>query len=148
MAAAANPRTVTDDDSASMVTASYLSEYHVHTQKKIETLSDFRKKLSQFTDDITRLGTIRKLVHIANGIWLKPIECAMEAINEAGTTEFPFGVRYRTLASANDNDIELVTDQYLPRLLWQSEPDNQIPGSFFLHGICTQVFDLVFFFYT
>jgi hypothetical protein len=68
-----------------------------------------------------RLGTIRKLVNIVNGIWLTPLECAKEAINEAGTAEFPFGVRYRALGSANDNNIKLVTNQYLPKLLWQPE---------------------------
>jgi hypothetical protein len=149
-AAAVNPRTVDDSESASMVTASYLSEYHVHQKKKpdSETLSDFQKRLTEFSDNIARLGTIRKLVNITNGNWLTALECAEEAINEAGNSA-EFGFHYRALASANDNDIELVIDQYLPKLLWQplaGPPDHHTPGSFFLSQICSQVFELVIFF--
>lgn len=50
------------------------------------------------------------------------------------------------LASANDNDVELVTDQSPPWLHWQPEPQTQINGSFFLHKICTQVLNVVSFF--
>lgn len=129
-----------------MVTASYLSDYHVHKQKISDrNLSDFQIKLREFTDDITKLGTIRKLVHITNGLWVTPLECAQAAVNEAGSG-FPFVVRYRELASAEDNDIELVTDQNLLPLQWQpGQPEG--PGSIFLDRICTQVFDLVFFFF-
>jgi hypothetical protein len=119
----------------------------VHRQKKPTTLPDFQIKLNEFADDITKLGTIRKLVHITNGLWLTPLECAQGAVNEAGSAEFPFGVRYRALGSANDNDVELVTDQHLLKLQWQPQPAaDHIPGSFFLDRICTKVFDLVSFF--
>jgi hypothetical protein len=143
----ANPPDL-DDDSDSMVAESYLSEYHVHRQQKAGLdrnlkPSDFQIKFTAFTDDITKLGTIRKLVHITNGLWATPLECAQEAVNEAGSTEFPFGVRYRGLASANNNDIELVADQHLLALLWQPNPETHIPGSFFLYRISKQVFDLV-----
>ena len=138
-----------DDNSASIVSASYLSDYHVHTQKKSDrTLSHFQIQLSDFTDSITRLGTIRKLVQITNGLWQTPMECAQEAVNEAGSTKFPFVVKYTSLASANNNDVELVTDQYLLDLKWQPEHQAHIHGSFFLHRICRQVFDLVNFFNT
>jgi hypothetical protein len=127
-----------------MVSASYLSDYHVHTQKKSDrTLSHFQIQLSEFADSITRLGTIRKLVQITNGLWLTPVECAQEAVNEAGSIKFPFGVKYSSLASADNNDVELVTDQYLLDLQWQQEHQPHITGSFFLHKICRQVFDLV-----
>jgi hypothetical protein len=129
-----------------MVSASYLSDYHVHTQKKSDrTRSHFQIQLSNFADSITRLGTIRKLVQITNGLWLTPEECAQDAVNEAGSTKFPFCVQYSSLASANDNDVELVTDQYLLNLQWQPAHVHQplVPGNLFLHSICGQVFDQV-----
>ena len=109
------------NDSASMVSESYLSDHHVHRpQKRLHLgLSEFQNKLIEFTNSITKLGTIRKLVNITNGFWLTPLECAEEAVNEAGSAEFPFCVQYRTLACADDNDIELVTDQSLLPLQWQ-----------------------------
>jgi hypothetical protein len=78
---------------------------------------------------------------------MMPSDCARYAINEAGSAEFPFCVEYRVLAAADDNDIEVVADQFLPTLLWQQEPDVHIPGTLFLYKICRQVFELVIFFF-
>lgn len=134
-----------DNDSASMVLASYLSDYHVHRQRKLNRgLSEFQKKLMEFTDSITKLGTIRKLVNITNRFGLILLECAEGAVNEAGSAEFPFGMHYRALACADNNNIELVIDQYLLLLCWQPVPQD-VPGSLFLHQISMQVSDQVFF---
>lgn len=136
-----------DDDSTSLVAASYLSEFHIHRQRKTDkTLSEFQIKLAELADEITKIGTISKLTNIANGLWRTPVECAQEAVNVAGCTDFPYFVKYRALASAEDNNIELVANQYLPRLQWQPELQDQIHGSLFLHSLCTQVFDNVSFF--
>ena len=126
---------------------SYLSDYHIHRQKKLDNnLSGFQIKLTEFADNIMKLEMIMKLVHLTNRSWLMPLQCAQAAINKAGSTKFPFCVQYQTLALGNKNDIELVNDQHLLRLQWQQEPEGQIPGSFFLHGICTKVFNLVIYF--
>jgi hypothetical protein len=123
----------------------------VHKQRKPDrAISEFQIKLAELANEITKIGTIKKLTHITNGLWLTPLECAKEAVNGAGSSEFPYSVKYRALASANNNDIELVTEQNLPKLQWQLEPQVQvqIPGSLFLHRICAQVFDTVSFFFT
>jgi hypothetical protein len=118
----------------------------VHRQKKPENLSDFQIRLTAFADNITKLRTIKKLVDITNGQWRTPLDCSQAAVNEAGSAEFPFGAQYRELAASEDNDIELVTDQYLPQLLWQPVFQSHIAGSTFLHRICTQVLNQVNFF--
>ena len=134
------------NDTASMVSESYLSDYHVHRQRRLHRgLSEFQKKLTEFTDSITKLGTIRKLVNITNGFWLTSLECAEGAVNEAGSAEFPFCVQYRALACADDNDIELVTDQSLLPLQWQPAAAHIVPGGLLLHQISMQVRDQVFY---
>jgi hypothetical protein len=139
---------VSDDDSASLVAESYLSEYHIHRQKTVDrtlTDSDFQVRLTKFAEEITKLGTIKKLVQIVNGIWILPLECAMRAVNDAGSAESEsrFNVRYREFATDNDNHIELTPHQYFSTLQWHPEPQAHIPGSTFLNRICTEVFSLV-----
>ena len=134
-----------DNDSESLVAPSYLTDYHIHRPKKVDSLSGFQIKLMELAEGITESGTLTKLVDIANGSWLTPLQCAQAAVNEASGNEFPFRIVYRTLASANDNDIKLVNDHHLPHLQWQEEPQAQIHGSFFLHDICSKVFNLVIF---
>jgi hypothetical protein len=139
-----NP-TNSNEDSASLVAPSYLSDFHVHHQvKPSRTLSGFQIKLAELVDEITRFGTIAKLSHITNGLWMPPLDCAQQAVNGAGSNELLY-VKYRTLASADDNDVEVVLDQHLPRLQWPLARAHQA-GSFFLDNICTQVFNMVSFF--
>jgi hypothetical protein len=128
-------------DSASIVAESYLSNYHVHKQTKPHgSLSAFQLRLTEFTDGITRLGTIRKLIQIiTNGIWLPPLQCAQEAVNEAGETDIPFVLEYRELVASDDNDVENVPDQNVLRLRWLPEANPSVPGSLFLYRICMMV---------
>jgi hypothetical protein len=134
-------------DSDSIVAESYISDYHVHQQKRLDgNVSGFELKVAELADQITKLGTVRKLVQISNGLWVTPLDCAQGAVNEAGSMEFPFNVRYRELATANQNDIEFVADQHIPRLEWQPNSEARYPGSIFLFSICRKVFDQVFFF--
>lgn len=142
------PATNPNNDSDSVVAASYISDYHVHRQQKQDrSISGFQMELNKFSDDITKLGTIKKLVHISNGLWLTPPVCAQQAVEEAGTIDLPFNVHYGKLASSNDNDIELVTYQNLPGLHWQLDPRARFPGSHFLYKISTNVLNLVFIYF-
>lgn len=123
--------------------ASYLSDYHIHRQTRVDAnLSNFRLLLAGFSDEIANLGIITKLAHIMNGSWQTPLECAETALNEAGSI-IHFQVQYQTMASANDNDIEFVNDQHLLPLRWQQELVGQVPGSLFLHEICARVYNMV-----
>lgn len=97
-------------------------------------------RLGEFTNSITNIGTIRKLVDISNGEWLLPETCAAEAVNQAS---FSHSVHYRQLATADDNDIEEIPDPCLLPLGWHPEVQN-IQGSLFLWEICKQVLELVF----
>ena len=129
-----------------MVAASFISDYHVHRQMKPDRdVSGFRIEVIKFADDIINLGTTGKLIHINNGHWTTPLDSAKKAMDEAGSSEFPFVAKYRQLASANNNDIELVSDQRLPGLKWQPDPspETRFLGSTFLYQICSEVFDLV-----
>ena len=95
-------------------------------------------------EEITKLGTIKKLVQITNGVWILPQECAQRAVNEAGSAANErFNVRYREFATDNENDIELTPHLYYTNLQWHPEPLDGISGSIFLNRICSQVYNLV-----
>ena len=125
--------------------ASYLSDYHIHRPKKVDhdtNLSSFRLKLAGFAEEIANLGMTAKLAQIINGSWQTPPECAETAVDEAGSS-LNFQIQYQMLATANDNDIELVNDQHLLPLRWHPELHDQVHGSRFLHEICARVLDMV-----
>jgi hypothetical protein len=128
-----------------MVAASFISDYHIHQQMKPDRgVSDFRIEVIKFANDIViSLGMTAKLIHINNGHWTTPLDGAKAAMEEARTIEFPFVVKYKQLASANNNDIELISDQRLPGLYWQPDPEARFLGGAFLYQICSEIFNLV-----